>query len=43
MSLLLAACSQFEFSDLNKEETTYTNVEYSEDGNTITIYLGGGG
>jgi len=38
---LLATCSSFEPDELKDEDQQYTNVEYSEDGTYLTIYLDG--
>jgi len=38
LTLLMAVCSPFDSDDLKQK---YTNVEYSEDGETVTLYIDG--
>jgi len=37
----MSACGPFESYDLKNEDEQFTNVEYSEDGKSVTIYMDG--
>jgi len=41
LTLLMAACNPFESDELKNEDEQFTNVEYSDDGKSVTIYLDG--